>query len=63
LVGTYWEGQSAIIDDATEVLLTSDAGLGAIAVGFSGPAISGNLAPSLNRVCVTFEVLLLSNPA
>jgi predicted DNA-binding protein with PD1-like motif len=63
LVGAYLEGQSAIVDNATEVLLTSDAGLGAIAVGFNGPAISGNLAPSLNRVCVTFEVLLLSNPA
>jgi hypothetical protein len=63
LVGAYLEGQSAIVDDATEVLLTGDVGRGAIAVGFNGPAISGNLAPSLNRVCVTFEALLLSNPA
>jgi hypothetical protein len=32
-------------------------------VGFDGPAVAGDLATGSNRVCVTFEVLLLSQPA
>jgi hypothetical protein len=63
LVGTQLDGQPALEDDATEVLLTGGTGQGVIAVGFDGPAVAGNLAPGSNRVCVTFEVLLLSQPA
>lgn len=62
LVGTRLEGQPALDDDATEVLLTGGTGQGAIAVGFDGPAVAGDLASGSNRVCVTFEVLLLSQP-
>ena len=60
LVGTRLDGQPALDDDATEVLLTGGTGQGVIAVGFGGSAVTGYLTPGLNRVCVTFEVLLLS---
>lgn len=60
LVGTRLAGQAGLDDHATEVLLTGDAGQGVIAVGFDGPAVAGDLAAGVNRVCVTFEVLLLT---
>jgi hypothetical protein len=63
LVGIQLDGQPALEDDATEVLLTGGTGQGVIAVGFDGPAVAGDLATGSNRVCVTFEVLLLSQPA
>jgi hypothetical protein len=63
LVGTHLNGQPALEDVATEVLLTGSTGQNVIAVGFEGQAVAGNLAPGSNRVCVTFEVLLLSQPA
>ena len=60
LVRTKLEGQPILEDDAAEILLTGDAGRGGISVGFEGPPIIGDLALGANRVCVTFEVLLLS---
>lgn len=63
LVGTRLDHQPAVDDHATEVLLTGNTGQSVIAVGFDGPAVTGDLAPNSNRVCVTFEVLLLSQPA
>ncbi|PVA05495.1 hypothetical protein [Thalassorhabdomicrobium marinisediminis] len=53
-------GPGATIDDiASEVVLTGDAGAAAIAVGFDGPPVAGPPTPGRNRVCVTFELLLL----
>ncbi|WP_254892369.1 hypothetical protein [Roseovarius sp. A-2] len=61
LAGTQLEGQLALNDVATEVLLLGADGLSVIAVGFEGAPITGEMAPLSNRVCVTFEVLLLSH--
>lgn len=60
LVGTRLKGQSALNDIATEVLLVGSTAQNVIAVGFDGAPICGELSPLLNRVCVTFEVLLVS---
>ena len=50
------------VASATEVLLTDAEPESAIAVGFAGSPISGVMIPGKNRVCVTFEVLLLLSP-
>ena len=60
LVGTALDGAPGLTDIATEVLLTGDDGRGVVAVGFTGPAVAGDLAAGMNRVCVTFEVLVLT---
>lgn len=62
LVGAKLKGPSTLNDIASEVLLIGLRAENVIAVGFEGPPISGELAPFSNRVCVTFEVLLLSEP-
>lgn len=59
-VGTQLQGQPALTDIATEVLLLGDRAEGAISVGLEGAPVRGELAARANRVCVTFEVLLLS---
>lgn len=61
LVGTVLAGLPGLADHATEVLLTGDAGRGVIAVGFHGPPVAGDLVAGANRVCVTFEVLALTD--
>lgn len=63
LIGTRLSGRAGLDDLATEVLLTGDAGKGVMAVGFDGPAVAGDLATDTNRVCVTFEVILLAGAA
>lgn len=60
LVGARLKGQSALNDIATEVLLVGPTAQHVTAVGFDGAPVSGELAPLINRVCVTFEVLLVS---
>ena len=60
LVGARLKGQSALNDTATEVLLVGPTAQHVTAVGFNGAPISGELVPLKNRVCVTFEVLLVS---
>ena len=60
LVGARLKGQSALNDIATEVLLVGPTAQHVTAVGFDGAPISGELVPLSNRVCVTFEVLLVS---
>lgn len=60
LVGARLKGQPALDDIATEVLLVGTKAQNVIAVGFDRGPISGELAPLMNRVCVTFEVLLVS---
>lgn len=62
LVGAQLEGETALRDIATEVLLTDAEPESAIAVGFAGSPISGVMITGKNRVCVTFEVLLLLSP-
>ena len=62
-MGTRLHGQVGLVDHATEVLLTDDAATRVVSVGFDGPAVAGTLAPGANRVCVTFEVLVLADPA
>ena len=59
-VGTQLEGQPALDDIATEVLLLGENGRCAISVGLEGPLVRGEMKARVNRVCVTFEVLLLS---
>lgn len=59
LVGTQLDGPCSLNDHATEVLLTETTGQEVITVGFDGPPLWGKLTPGANRVCVTFEVLLL----
>ena len=61
LVGTALEGQAGLDDHATEVLLTGGAPsvLDVVSVGFDGPPVAGALVPGANRVCVTFELLVL----
>ena len=59
-VGTQLRGQPALRDIATEVLLVGEDGRSAISVGLEGPPVRGELAARANHVCVTFEVLLLS---
>ena len=60
LVGTRLKDQSALNDIATEVLLIGPTAQQVTAVGFDGAPISGELVPLMNRVCVTFEVLLVA---
>ena len=60
LVGTRLKDQSALNDSATEVLLIGPTAQQVTAVGFDGAPISGELVPLMNRVCVTFEVLLVA---
>ena len=60
LVGARLKGQSALNDIATEVLLVGTTAQNVIAVGFDRGPTSGELVPLKNRVCVTFEVLLVS---
>ena len=59
-VGTQLQGQPALMAIATEVLLFGENGRCAISVGLEGPPVRGELTARANRVCVTFEVLLLS---
>ncbi|MFG6621402.1 hypothetical protein ACGYK3_18015 [Sulfitobacter sp. 1A05707] len=59
-VGTQLQGQPALMDIATEVLLFGENGRCAISVGLKGSPVRGELTARANRVCVTFEVLLLS---
>lgn len=63
LIGTRLEGEAGLHDHATEVLLMDDIGRRVMSVGFVGSAVVGVLASGVNRVCVTFEVLMLSDPA
>nr|WP_246253362.1 hypothetical protein [Sulfitobacter maritimus] len=60
LIGVQLEDQTGLEDVATEVLLTDRTGQDVVAVGFEGLAVAGRLTPGANRVCVTFEALLLS---
>ncbi|MEQ8877025.1 MAG: hypothetical protein RIC49_11515 [Phycisphaerales bacterium] len=60
LIGTRLVAQAGLDDIATEVLLTGESGEDVVAVGFDGRAVAGNLTPSSNRVCVTFEALMIS---
>ncbi|KZY47989.1 hypothetical protein A3731_07290 [Roseovarius sp. HI0049] len=63
LIGTRLTAQAGLDDIATEVLLTGERGEDVVAVGFEGRAITGRLTPGSNRVCVTFEALMISQPA
>ncbi|MEX3315453.1 hypothetical protein [Sulfitobacter sp. PS-8MA] len=63
LIGVRLTDEAGLDDIATEVLLTEPLGQTAIAVGFDGRVLGGRLAPTSNRVCVTFEVLMLSETA
>ncbi|WP_237066632.1 hypothetical protein [Loktanella sp. M215] len=61
IIGTRLERGTGLDDHATEVLLTDDTGRHVVSVGFAGPAVAGALAKGVNRVCVTFEVLMLAS--
>lgn len=64
LVGTQFADKQGLSSLATEVLLTNGdlnggrATLDAVSVGFTGPSVTGRLQEG-NRVCVTFEVLMV----
>jgi predicted DNA-binding protein with PD1-like motif len=67
LVGTVFADGDTISSFATEILILSGhlkgrtVDLEVISVGLDGHARVGFLAPDLNAVCVTFEVMLLCN--
>lgn len=67
LIGTRFTDAPPVMTYATEVLIQDgiiegdEVSLTLASVGYEGPYQSGQLAPG-NRVCVTFEVLIVSEP-